>query len=337
MIPRSTLLGVGLIAGVLSTPAQAKSVACTGSFMNPITDICWECMFPLTLGNVPLVSYKRPDTRNPAMPVSFCPKPPPIFMQVGLNIGYWEPYSITDVTRAPYCMVNMGFQMSFSDSQKIGGQSTNNSEGEGSNGAFYQVHWYKYPLIYWLQLLQSAACMATDEFDLAYLSELDPFWDDDELSFILNPEAILFGNPIAQLACASEAAAMSTGKVLPMDALFWCMGSQGSAYPLTGTTGYRDTPLQIATLMTERMNYKLHREGIVWESSGESGEVCTQRPMPMLPKSRYRYQLSNTIANAKECYPYGTPTAIWESGVDNPVNGDNFGFVNFRKRNCVFI
>ncbi|MGR5333745.1 TraU family protein, partial [Photobacterium damselae] len=154
-----------------------------------------------------------------------------VFMQVGLNIGYWEPYAITDVTRAPYCMVNMGFQMSASDSQKIGGQSTNNNEGDASNGAFYQVHWYKYPLIYWLQLLQSTACMATDNFDLAYLSELDPFWDDDELSFILNPEAILFGNPIAQLACASEAAAMSTGKVLPMDALFWCMGSQGSAYP----------------------------------------------------------------------------------------------------------
>ncbi|MFS1497143.1 TraU family protein [Vibrio lentus] len=29
---------------------------------------------------------------------------------MGLNIGYWEPYALTDVTRVPYCMVNMGMQ-----------------------------------------------------------------------------------------------------------------------------------------------------------------------------------------------------------------------------------
>lgn len=330
------LLAVGLTLCV-SPYANAKSVACTGSFMNPITDICWECIFPLTLGKIPLITYKRPDTENPSMPISFCPKPPPIFMQVGLNIGYWEPYAITDVTRSPYCLVNMGFELNFTNSQQIGGQSTNKKASDTSNGAFYHAHWYKYPLIYWLQLLQSAACMAIDNFDIAYLTELDPFWDDDELSFILNPEAILFGNPFAQLACVAESVKTSTGRFLPIDILFWCLGSQGSAYPLTGTSGYRDTPMQAAVLMTERINYKLHRQGIVWESLGKDGSVCVQHPFPILPKSRYRYQLTNTITKADECYPYGTPTAIWESGHDNPVSGDNFGFMNFRKRNCVFL
>jgi len=59
--------------------------------------------------------------------------------------------------------------------------------------------------------------------------------------------------------------------------------------------------------------------------------------MPILPKSRYRYQLSRIIPDSLWCHPYGTTTAIWEMGHDNPVTGDNFGFVNFRKRNCVFL
>lgn len=330
-------VSIGLLSFSLIPTKANASAACTGDFVNPIDGICWDCMFPLTLGKIPIWPSKYPDTENPTMPISFCPKPPPIFMQVGINIGYWEPYAMVDVTRVPYCMVNMGFDMEMGNSQQIGGQATQRPTAANSNGAFYHAHWYKYPLIYWLQILQSVACMAIDNFDIAYLTELDPFWDDDELSFILNPEAALFGNQIAQLACVAESVKTSFGNSLPLDVLFWCLGSQGSAYPLTGTTGYRDTPLQAATLISERINYKLHRQGIVWESLGTDGAICYQHPMPILPKSRYRYQLSNVEADAKNCYPYGTTTAIWESGHDNPVTGDNFGFVKLRKRNCVFL
>ncbi|EJB8691297.1 TraU family protein, partial [Vibrio parahaemolyticus] len=102
---------LSLIAALtLPWQTQAKSAACTGNFINPISDICWKCLFPMTLGKVPLIGSKYPDTSNPSSPISFCPKPPPIFMQIGLNIGYWEPYSLVDVTRVPYCMVNMGMQ-----------------------------------------------------------------------------------------------------------------------------------------------------------------------------------------------------------------------------------
>ncbi|MFA0639497.1 TraU family protein, partial [Vibrio sp. 10N.222.48.F6] len=122
------------------------------------------------------------------------------------------------------------------------------------------------------------ACMATDVFDVAYMTEIDPLWDDDELSLILNPEALLFGNLVAQLACVPEALLTSTNTALPIDALFWCLGSQGSAYPLTGTTNYRDTPIQAATLLMEKLNYKLHRQGIIWETRGEDGAICYQYP-----------------------------------------------------------
>ena len=49
-----------------------------------------------------------------------------------------------------------------------------------------------YPLIYWLELLMDFVCLEKGAFDVAYMTELDPLWNDDELSFILNPEAGLF-------------------------------------------------------------------------------------------------------------------------------------------------
>ncbi|MDA0126434.1 TraU family protein, partial [Vibrio sp. MM46] len=90
----------------------AASAACKSRFINPITDICWDCLFPMTIGSATVMPSKYPDTNNPTLPISYCPKPPPIFVQVGVNIGYWEPYALTDVTRVPYCMVNMGTQLS---------------------------------------------------------------------------------------------------------------------------------------------------------------------------------------------------------------------------------
>jgi len=81
-------------------------VECEGRFVNPITDVCWACIFPITIGNVPVAQGDQPDTPNPGMPIQFCPVG--IFYRVGLAIGYWEPVALTDVTRSPYCMVNLG-------------------------------------------------------------------------------------------------------------------------------------------------------------------------------------------------------------------------------------
>ncbi|PME98676.1 hypothetical protein BCU85_07475 [Vibrio lentus] len=45
----------------------------------------------------------------------------------------------------------------------------------------------------------------------------------------------------------------------------------------------------------------------------------------------------STLGAYSRCHPYTTATTLWEAGHDNPVTGDNFGFVQWRKRNCVFL
>ena len=105
MIYRITLTLL-LCAALHSTPARASAVECEGRFVNPITDICWECLFPISIGSIAVSPGSAPDTSNPSMPIQICPMG--IFYRVGLAIGYWEPMALTDVTRSPYCMVNMG-------------------------------------------------------------------------------------------------------------------------------------------------------------------------------------------------------------------------------------
>ncbi|MCY6865196.1 conjugal transfer protein TraN [Escherichia coli] len=122
-------------------PAASADSACEGRFVNPITDICWSCIFPLSLGSIKVSQGKVPDTANPSMPIQICPAPPPLFRRIGLAIGYWEPMALTDVTRSPGCMVNLGFSLpAFGKTA----QGTAKKDEKQVNGAFYHVHWYKY-------------------------------------------------------------------------------------------------------------------------------------------------------------------------------------------------
>jgi conjugal transfer pilus assembly protein TraU len=160
-------------------------------------------------------------------------------------------------------------------------------------------------------LFSDVGCLEVGGFDLAYFSEVDPMWDDDLLAFILNPEAILFGNPAAQLSCAIDSLAAVAG--LPLDSMFWCAGSQGSIYPFTGNAGTRASNPSNAVLMTERMNAKLHREGLILESS--STGLCFAHYSPILPKSRYRYQFTNPIPSY--CSAYGRTTMFDNDALQN--------------------
>lgn len=305
---------------------------CDGRWVNPITDVCWKCLFPMSIGNTKVSSSGLPDTRNPSNAIQRCPFPPPIFQRIGIAIGFWEPYATTDISRSPMCMVNMG-------GMKIGGlkkSTIGSATATGSkarNGTFYHVHWYKYPLISWLGLFSDDMCMQGGSYDIAYLSELDPMWNDDTLSLFVNPEAALFGNPIAQFACIADAIAAEV--YLPLDILFWCAGSHGSVYPFTGSANRENSPLDQAVLLSERMNFKLHRQGIAQDSIGENIAVCFQYPSPIVPKERYRYQLINPIPDANNCHPYGRSVLRWQVGKDTPTTSKNYGYLIWKKRNCV--
>ena len=313
---------------IVSNSANAK---CTGKFVDPIGDICWECLFPVTLGSMELMNGDMPDTDNPSSPICLCPKPPSPIPVPGIAGGFWEPVRLADVTKHPYCFVNLG-GMEIDLGFDVGTGKGSNSDGSG--GGSWHVHWYIYPLIYWLELVVDFLCLEQMSFDVMWITEIDPLWQDDSLTFLLNPEAILFSNPIAQAACAADCVKSTVG--LPFDTLFWCGGCQGGMYPLNGRIQAHVGSIQSGLLAAERMCYKNHRELLAWGTSGSSNsEICQKYPMPIMKKSQYRSQL--TVPVPSDCYPFGRTSTIYESGKEIPVSGEDFGFLIWRKRNCCIL
>ena len=101
---------VALLVAALATPAAAQGLPtgpgrCSGSFVNPVTDVCWGCMFPLSLGSLKIWPSSRADTKNPDLPICACGTPVP---RIGLAMGFWEPVRLVDVTTKPWCFPNLG-------------------------------------------------------------------------------------------------------------------------------------------------------------------------------------------------------------------------------------
>ena len=66
-----------LLACVFSA-GGASAQSCTGRFVNPVADVCWECLFPISIGPIRIGSASgAPDTPNPGSPDLFLRKTHP--------------------------------------------------------------------------------------------------------------------------------------------------------------------------------------------------------------------------------------------------------------------
>ncbi len=312
----------------------ASAQSCTGRFVNPISDVCWECLFPISIGPLTIGSTGGVvDTPNPSSPICFCGSPIP---RIGLSLGVWEPARLVDVTRTPWCFPNLG-GLTIDPGLPAARGRTGSSGGDGAKGSVWHAHYYMYPLLSWIGVLLDLGCLEGGGLDIAWVSELDPAWLDDELSFLLNPEAALFANLPAQAACAADCAAASVG--LPQDGLFWCAGCQGGMYPLTGNVAAHVGGVQASLLAAQRLVYRLHRAGLAWGTSG-SAALCGRYPMPVMKKSQYRWQMTEPVpatTPATGCNPTGRSSVLWESLRELPVSGESFGYLLWRKRSCCLL
>jgi len=75
----------------------------------------------------------------------------------------------------------------------------------------------------------------------------------------------------------------------------------------------------------------------VMETVGADVAVCYEYPSPIIPKSRWRYQMVNMYPEASDCHPFGTTTQLWGSVHNAPTSKKNFGYLLWRKRNCAYL
>ena len=181
--------------------------------INPITDICWECLFPITVSGVNVFPGTQ-DLSSHNERICVCPGVPP---KVGVPLTFWEPMRLVDVTRHAFKLIGLGGIQIGQESVRNRGSIGYTSETTNSN-SFYHVHWYEYPILSILGVFTDFSCMDKGGLDVAYMSEFDPTWNDDTLSAILNPEAGLFGNQLAHLSCVADC--ISSSSSFPNDALF---------------------------------------------------------------------------------------------------------------------
>lgn len=300
---------MGLYCLLLHAPLAAHE----GKLINPITDICWNCVFPI---------HVAPGIHR----TCFCAGIPP---KAGIPLAFWEPTHMVDVSRIPYRLLGLGgIPFGKADIRKRGAVS---NVGESGRASFYNVHYYVWPFLAWMDFLPDFPCLDRSSLEVPYLSEFDPFWDDDEWGAVISPEALLFANPLAQLSCVADCAAATVSS--PLDSLFWCAGCSGSLYPLTGHVPHHVGATQGSFLLLHRLLAKIHSLGLGWGYGDHN--FCSKQVFPRIKKSLYKTQLTYPVpATRPPCPPLGQSELRWGSGKTFPYKGEDFVYVVWTKKHC---
>jgi|SRR5690554_6329013 len=300
--------------GVSSPPVSTPSAVCQNArvFERILSDLCWDCIFPIALAGVPIGPGTMPTGANKSV-LCMCSPPFP-----GLTMGAWFPVRINEAVKMPGCSPTFGgVKLPFGADTELGGY-TGRSEKKGfADREFRHNHYFAFPIGEMLGLV--AGCNPLDSFGLLYVTELMPTWNDDMLAFFVNPETALFANPAALKACTIEAAATGVAGVEPQEGLYWCAGSWGSLYPMTGSITYESSPPADTSLMTARLLAQLHRWGLARKTMGNS---CGGDIAQMLPKNQYRFQQYWPQATA--IMP-GTPPAMEGDAPPSPQGNTGAG------------
>ncbi|WP_187648686.1 TraU family protein [Nitrosophilus labii] len=308
-----------------SGKAEAVCKANPAQLVTIMTSTCYSCMLPLRIAGITILQGPMPDPMGSVgSPICICNMPPPLFVRIGIPVSFFEPSRLIDVVKDPYCFAGLGFGLGLNPMQ--GGTK---GDAISKSRTFFQAHYYIFPLYAILELMTDFICLETTGFDVAYITEVDPLWNDDMLSAIINPEALLFGNPITNMACIADSVAAQINA--PLDPLFWCKGSWGNAYPLTGNTNTKDYVEDSASVAASII-YKLHRQLILWGSWGQLG-LCGYYPAPIWRKSAYRMQIMAPIPHPIAT-GIGQSGLLWSYGKNIPFVGDNFNYLLFKKREC---
>ena len=173
----------------------------------------------------------------------------------------------------------------------------------------FHVHYYHYPVESAGGAVDVACLDPGSTFDIAYVSELDPTWLDDELTFLLHLD-----RPCSA-ACPRRRPAPGTVCLncrTAADRAVLVRRVSGSMYPMTGNVTAHVGGVQASLLAATRLMFKLHRQLIAW------GRLVTGRCVSVFPadygQRQYRFQQTQPTAQTTPAWPVtrqaGRPQAM---------------------------
>ena len=321
---------------IIVTALLSNSIAiagpqnCAGGFVNPFSDVEWNCMFPLRMAGM-TVAGSNMGSGTPGKisnPICSCKEGNTNYM--GISMGFREPARLMDVVFPQFCLAGMGMDLGNSSVWGDGAVKTDVVNG----GVFAHVHYYTYLPLFLLQLMLDFGCTEKLPLDVAYLSEFDPIHNNEALGLMMFPETILFAVTPLVLACVADAIAATVFSE-PIDALFWCAGGWGTMYPLSGYATVREANyVEASSLIGAKFLARAHRTLIAWGTSGEAA-MCGMYPMPVIRKTQYKFQQVRPV-RSRMCLPIGKSGLLWASGKNPPEPGKegNFSYLIWRWKDC---
>lgn len=332
---RSIIIGLGLFF-IGSVTSKAADIASGKAFGGPgpavMADICTDCLFPITIFGAPIGGTSRNVPQgNAKMSVCWCHHIMGIPIP-GATYGMWLPERLIETVRKPYHSPSLGIDIISSGlNMQRGGLAGGSGNGSIQNG-FYNVHVFVFPIGAVLSGIMDVACAGDTSggMTLALMSEIDPMWTEDSLSMVLTPEAAVFSSLPAQIGCIADSAAADAYQ--PIEAMFWCMGSWGAAYPQDGNAGQSDGPRQSAYI-TAKATAMLQRTGLISATMGDA-YVCHALPQPILMKQQYKLQQAWPNPELTSDHWIGEDPNIWGAFRFKPVTGEDQINFEFQWINC---
>lgn len=328
---------IGIISALFSTCAHA---ICTGTFINPITDVRWKCMFPISIGGVSAASIPFPEAASAIIsdklmsgsisPVCTCFDPLP---RAGLTFAMNNIFRIIEATKDPLCFPTLGMQIG---AGPFGPGGADGGRQDSSQTTFNYIHMVSFVPTQVLNLFIDVLCLQLSEvyspFTMLSLSEFEPWAKSSEIALIMAPESILFANPIAQAYCMVDAALTIFEQTDPLG--YWCAGGH-SIFPLSNHSIESAEYVDAAAINAAKILFKLARTGQLLSCVG-SQALCSCVPNPIWNKREFRLQLAKPITS-QFCFRIGKSSLLWNVPNRNPalINGaDNLAFMVWRRRDC---
>jgi conjugal transfer pilus assembly protein TraU len=191
----------------------------------------------------------------------------------------WEPARLIETVKDPWCFPSL--DMDLGDSSG-GGSSSSDAELRGGTESmgnqevtrtFAQAHYWGFYAYQMMEEDINKSCWEDTGYKLLYMTEIDPLWNDDYTAALIMPEATLFTDKDIQLSCMVDS--ISSNLWLSSPILFWCMGSWGSAYPMTGHKRQKQETEKSEAKHAKRVNeINLHKNEIYFrpEHCGDEAE-----------------------------------------------------------------
>jgi conjugal transfer pilus assembly protein TraU len=301
-----------------------------GFFSSKLIDgICWDCLYFNLAGIEMNRGAGKPDDAADRYGACACPGEP--LPKPGFFTAFEEPSDMIEVVRFPYCSpVLSGTRLS--NSVRMIGGTNNTRNGGAKERAFYHYHHIKTPLMTMLDLFFEPEC--TDgwvDIDIVHMSEFDPCHNDPELCMLLNSEMVLFSSPVAQAACAIDAAQTMAGQ--HQDSLFWCAGTWGSMMPYGGFISGAASPVRESSLIAARSLAAAHRRGLAFRTMGDDA-MCGKRVHPIIPKSQYRLGTFYPVPETQSLHRIGAHTFTWGEHRTIPGTGEDYVYLLTRFNDC---